>query len=834
MIGGGLIGAAAVLAIVLLVLRPGASPDGDANPTDVANRADSAESSTGGETDSPTKTTEDLPSNGATGATASQPGFESVGTEEFVGPFPSWLDVKRDFGAIGDGQADDTDALQSALDQLGQGERKRTVLFLPAGTYRITRGLRMVSHMHVGVLGEHPSRTIIKWDGDQDGGVMLHCNGVRYSRFGRITWDGSGKSVTGVFHEWDGKTPNAATHLLHSDHVFRDVAFGIRAGKPHFMDAETLVLRCKFLRCSEAGVRIQSFNALDWWIWDSEFVDCKHGVTNHPGAGHFHVYQSVFRNSKSSDIYLEHTEYFSFRHNTSIGSRKFLGAGFSQPNSLIMLQNNRIIDPRQTNAIAVGNSGPLVMLDNLIVHRDDAELQDDKNRPIAFVTKWGGKNSDFVEINNRFTLKPQVQVAGRHLSSGRQHVDRRSLDLSVPSLPPIPENRGRTVREIAPNSTDVEIQSAIDQAARSSEQRPIIHFAAGKYVIRKTLTVPADRDLQLVGDGYQSRLEWDRDVDAGGPMLLFKGPSRATLRNLHVSGWAKADPIVVENCDQPGSRVFCRQVDLRGGPILKNSTADYGLLVDGLDETNVDLQAVQYQVCQKAGIQVNGGPRTLQGAETQGRTVVFGGGASDNEFTFNVARGGRLMVQDAWYEGAPANFVNLTDSGEFTLSGAMVASGRAPGSGDYLDPASAGVKIDNFRGQATFLTTRFRTRTLILGSESNMNVLVLGCAVANLPQPFVNQSTAGQVAVASTRGTEKGSSVGRQIANQGLATENTGSGVKQSVVDEDFLNQMLDPIRKYRLKPLKPIRSGATDLRLFRVQITRAKTCCLQLKRDDR
>jgi hypothetical protein len=35
--------------------------------------------------------------------------------DEFVGPFITWADLKRHYGAIGDGVTDDTGAIQSAL-----------------------------------------------------------------------------------------------------------------------------------------------------------------------------------------------------------------------------------------------------------------------------------------------------------------------------------------------------------------------------------------------------------------------------------------------------------------------------------------------------------------------------------------------------------------------------------------------------------------------------------------------------------------------------------------------------------------------------------------------
>ncbi len=63
--------------------------------------------------------------------------------DEFVGPFPSWINVKTQYGAVGDGVADETASLQAAFNAIGNPNSTASVVYLPAGTYRISGTLRM-------------------------------------------------------------------------------------------------------------------------------------------------------------------------------------------------------------------------------------------------------------------------------------------------------------------------------------------------------------------------------------------------------------------------------------------------------------------------------------------------------------------------------------------------------------------------------------------------------------------------------------------------------------------------------------------------------------------
>ncbi|HZU34809.1 MAG TPA: glycosyl hydrolase family 28-related protein, partial [Gemmataceae bacterium] len=125
------------------------------------------------------------------------PRSQAATDEEFIGPFPSWRNLKRDYGARGDGQADDTTALQKALDDLVKHERS-CVLYIPQGTYRLTRTVKTIRKVHtdcqgVAIIGADPATTILKWDGRQ-GGTLFQWD-AWYSKISRLTLDGSGRAA---------------------------------------------------------------------------------------------------------------------------------------------------------------------------------------------------------------------------------------------------------------------------------------------------------------------------------------------------------------------------------------------------------------------------------------------------------------------------------------------------------------------------------------------------------------------------------------------------------------------------------------------------------------
>jgi hypothetical protein len=717
----------------------------------------------------------DLSTSGNSVAAGTQAPFFGWMDEEYVGPFPSWANVKEVYGAVGDGVADDTDALQKALDEVASPGHA-AVIYFPVGTYRITRTLIFFGRLSASLVGEDPVNTIIKWDGAADGDLMF-ADGVTASRWTRLTWDGSSKGRVAVHHGYTGGWQ--VTGNLHTDEIFKDLAAGLLVDPVNGGDSHTII-RCHFLRCSTEGIATSSYNAIDWHIWDSVFEDCQYGLISY--TGNFHVYRSLFLRSTEMDIF-SGTGYTGIRGNTSIGSRAFTD---NRINYQATVQGNTIIDSLDPTPIHWPAGGSMILLDNTIVSRTDVT-----NGPVAKI------GDNLTSAGNTFTVANPVAVGGRAMTMDDRVVSRDSVGLPPVMIPRFLPKSASPVIEVVAGANAATIQQAIDTAGAMNGVRAIVHLPTGDYYLDRTLLIPANCDLQLVGDGFighATTLHGNSTMT--GAAIRLVGPSRATLRDFHLVGVSQGTGIAVENCDQPRARVFLEHV------WVYNSTIN-NLVVDRLDNTDVSLQDLSHGASAGVSLRVIGGAAQAAGQLTAGRVNLFGGGAGGGNLAYQVEHGGRLLVEDCWFEGAETGFFQFTDSGAFTLNNAEIAAGDP----NHGGPGVGMAEIGDFHGAVSLLNTTFtHTRAVVSGDGSGTDVLLLGCAgldvsgATNGLTYLDNQSPNAHVEHLMS------SSSGLEIPNVG-----DGSSV--------FMRQMLSQLRAETPRRLVPLPLGVTDVRMYGVSI---------------
>lgn len=713
---------------------------------------------------------------------------------EVIGPFPSWANAKRDYGAVGDGVTDDAPALQRALNELGQSS-KPSVLYLPAGTYKIGSTLRLTGNSFgtgfsgIGIVGESPSNTKIAWAGTA-GGTMLVQDGGYNVRYSRITWDGKGSAGIGIAHWWNA---NAGTMYDASsedvDEVFQDMDIGIMAGRTGAnygqLNSEGQVRRVTFLRNRTAGVDTGSWNAVNWWIWDSHFVDCARGVSNTyglgdagviNGSGGFHVYRSLFERSTVADVDIINTGWFSMYHNVSVGSRRFFqGAQVGRNAAPTVIKGNRIVDSTDPVAIVSGNLGPLLLIDNQI--RSNATST---TAPVVMNDAASGR--DVISVGNVYTVTNPIRTVDstdRVVSIGDTIVSRTSISASLPAMPVTPIWQSRRVFEVPVGSNAAQIQAVIDAAVASGATNPVVHLPPGRYLLTSTLVVPARSRIQIAGDALTTVLSWQGAANSA--MIKLQGPSYATVRDIQMWG-GTSSAIALSSANQSGGRIF----------IMGSST--------GVIQAN-DLTLTQLQ------LQANPGVSGLQLANVQSFVAMGTGGIGPVTSTRNTS----ALVADTWYEGTDSHLYRLT-SGTFTFVGGHLAPASHAGALLPNDPA---ILLDGFTGKSTFLATNLDLNSvpsgvgIEIGAESSStNALFLGMA-SNKAGYFKRDSSGGNV----------GLNVSKSADSFGVAMSTSDQGTTGNA----FVTSMLAQLRSLQWDTAPTSGTAdATDVRLYRLKLNQS------------
>ncbi len=655
----------------------------------------------------------------ATRSVSRQPPLSvGVSDEEFIGPFADWVNVKTAYGAVGNGTADDTAAIQNGLNALRKynGTTGPTVLYFPAGTYRVTQTLKMELNLGANLIGADPATTTIVWGGAANG-TMLLTSGSFDTLFTRLTWDGKNNAGIGIAQWWNYATDRANYQgsIKHVDEIFQNIGIGIYGGRMGADygqgDSETMILRVQFLNQTIAGVNLGSFNAVDWMIWDSKFTNCARGVSNEfsigdagptPGAGQFSINRSVFQGSTVADVTVGNTTYWlSLHDNFSIGSQRFFYAAEAGPNALpIIMQNNSIIDTVNPIAIQVGNEGPLILIDNKIRTLPGASGPAIQMEGSGITAAQSDR--DVYSIGNQYNVANPISLAGtngRVLTSGDSTVSTASIATTAPTLPGLAANLGRAIYEVPSNASADQIQAVIETAA-SHGANAVVHLAAGSYYVNHTLTVPANAQIQIAGDSPATTLWWSGSSPIG-PVFSLAGPSFATLRDLTIVG-STVTAVALTGADQPGGRIFV------SGSYMS------AVSVSGLSQTRLDAQA---------NTQI-GNLTAMSSA-----SVLSVGGCG---VPISLLGNSSVLVSDCWFEGTRSNLLDL-ESGHVTLLGGLLApysDGYSPG----LTKSAPAIEINEFTGQVALIGVS-------LNLPTSSNGILVKSASANTQAVFVGLSS---------------------------------------------------------------------------------------------
>lgn len=460
-------------------------------------------------------------------------------------PRSDWVNV-CERGAVGDGEADDTTAIQAVMDAVQDG----TTVYFPPGRFRLTATLTLLGPRHGVLIVGHGRDTALVWDGPV-GQPLFRDDGVAYSRFVGLSFEGRGRASIGFYHYSDRRfeTEVRCQHLAFRD--FTDAGI-LAAPDDRYALAETLFENCLFERCARGAAFLQ-FNDYDLTFDGCEFRDCGIGIECR--KGNLYARNSHFERSATADVLLSPEHGSSLRRCTSVGSRIFLDyqhpvgpltvqdchvAGWTGPDGAISISGAPVMlfdcsfadapdglppvrAPRRGQRLVISGNRPL----------DPAELLRADAAPQLYVVPPGRRAGAVTSATQRF-LKDAVDVPRRVFDAKAQFGA---------------AGDGRTDDTVA-------LQRCID-AARGHGRGALAYLPSGHYLLTATLRITGE-DYRVGGSGFGTRLLW-RGAE-GSPVITVESPRRVGLEHLmighHDLGPMNHGPDVLQTADGPSSMTY--------------------------------------------------------------------------------------------------------------------------------------------------------------------------------------------------------------------------------------------------------------------------------------
>ena len=283
----------------------------------------------------------------------------------------------HDFAAKGDGQTDDTDAIQAALDAFSL-QPASGVVTVPVGTYRISRPLvyRGSWPQGVKIRGElaaaGPGGSVLKWVGGE--GTVLEITGCNACSVEGLTIDCGRTATTGIAVSYDHTrnqgTVNATVSHCHVGGLAGKDTAGIRIGyrgltPDNYQCDLILVDRCMLVADGAGpqpafGIATGYANAKNFTVRDCSIVGFGTGLA-HGGSG-FMQATGCFFQSNGLDVQGA-GDTIELRSCNSEGSgRLFVGTMGKNPGSAIVANWtwDGKVDPGDETVIAYGGYLQLV------------------------------------------------------------------------------------------------------------------------------------------------------------------------------------------------------------------------------------------------------------------------------------------------------------------------------------------------------------------------------------------------------------------------------------------------------------------------------------------